>query len=397
MSSPKSSHLALISSGCCGSLLGALIGDCHGSPFEFAGRPRPKKVLDFVLKFRGNKLEEPDSETAPPPTHLPFSDDTAMTRSVAGSLIAHRGYDAVDMAKRFGSEFEKEPERGYGYNVTTVFDAINTGNYDGDIYRPAAAQFGGSGSYGNGGAMRIAPVALFQFVEASKTSSSSGDSPAERCPSVESLLRVSTDDICLNSTRLTHSNAFGIHGALLQCLAVKLALRAGLLKDGEDIDVGAFATALIDAMREVEGREASEPKCKKSKLENDHHSEEEIEEDSEEDIDFYDGDDPSNLPYAYVEKLERVQKFLSDHEKTINSNKPSRDDAFDPLRLKPVVTRLGNSVAAMGSVPTAIYCFLRSVMEENMKDGRLKIDTLAASGVNSLFKRAESCFILFKI
>jgi len=32
-----------------------------------------------------------------------------------------------------------------------------------DVYQPAAEQFNGRGSYGNGSAMRVAPVALFAF------------------------------------------------------------------------------------------------------------------------------------------------------------------------------------------------------------------------------------------
>ena len=32
-----------------------------------------------------------------------------------------------------------------------------------DVYQPAAEQFSGKGSFGNGSAMRVAPVALFAY------------------------------------------------------------------------------------------------------------------------------------------------------------------------------------------------------------------------------------------
>ena len=395
MSSKSNLHPALLSR-CTGSLLGALIGDCHGSPFEFAGRPHPKRVLDHLLQYHG---EKPGSDW-PDASPLPFSDDTAMTRSVAASLVTRGGYDALDMAKRFGSEYEREPDRGYGFNVTTVFDAFNSGQFEQDIYGPAAAQFGGSGSYGNGGAMRIAPVALFQYVKASSDLASRQPS-MDGCPSLQSLLSVPSDDICVNSTRLTHSNSFGIHGALLQCFAVKLALRAGLLKEGNKLDVDAYVSSLIEAMREVEGKEDDEQKSKKARVDEENRSvvtkEDEVEEDEEDDdegYNFYSGDNPSNLPYAYVEKLEEVKQFLKDHEASLRAEKPSptRNNASDPLMLKRVTTRLGNSVAALGSVPVAIYCFLRSVIEESQKEEQLMINKLTTLG--ELHNQAANHFSL---
>jgi len=53
-----------------------------------------------------------------------------------------------------------EPSRGYGGNVVTVFESLKLENCQ-DPYGPAERQFEGKGSYGNGGAMRISPGALF--------------------------------------------------------------------------------------------------------------------------------------------------------------------------------------------------------------------------------------------
>lgn len=63
---------------------------------------------------------------------------------------------------RFSSSYYSQPWRGYGQNVVDVFATLRGGNFR-DPFGPAALQFNGSGSYGNGGAMRIAPTALFGF------------------------------------------------------------------------------------------------------------------------------------------------------------------------------------------------------------------------------------------
>ncbi len=63
---------------------------------------------------------------------------------------------------RFVSEYFEEPNRGYGANVGAVFHSLRTDECR-NPHDPASKQFGGSGSYGNGGAMRIAPAALFGY------------------------------------------------------------------------------------------------------------------------------------------------------------------------------------------------------------------------------------------
>lgn len=58
------------------------------------------------------------------------------------------------------SEYCKQPKRGYGENVVNVFSALKGSDFE-DVFLPAKLQFNGTGSYGNGAAMRIAPIALF--------------------------------------------------------------------------------------------------------------------------------------------------------------------------------------------------------------------------------------------
>lgn len=56
--------------------------------------------------------------------------------------------------------FNQKINRGYGTHVRTVFSKLKESNYE-DVFKPAKEQFNGSGSFGNGGAMRMAPIALF--------------------------------------------------------------------------------------------------------------------------------------------------------------------------------------------------------------------------------------------
>ena len=65
----------------------------------------------------------------------------------------------IYLLNSFVKEYYEEPLRGYGGNVINVFEQLKADNCK-DPHGPAKKQFGGSGSYGNGGAMRISPAAL---------------------------------------------------------------------------------------------------------------------------------------------------------------------------------------------------------------------------------------------
>jgi len=74
-------------------------------------------------------------------------------------VLSISAYEVV-LCGRFVEEFLKEPNRGYGGNVITVFESLRHEKCQ-NPYGPAERQFDGKGSYGNGGAMRISPGALF--------------------------------------------------------------------------------------------------------------------------------------------------------------------------------------------------------------------------------------------
>ncbi|XP_067867420.1 ADP-ribosylhydrolase ARH3 isoform X2 [Heterodontus francisci] len=131
-------------------MTGALLGDCIGGEFEGKELVRMQDVIEAVRALEEHRQEEGS---------LAYSDDTAMTRCVAQSLITKQDFDEVDMAKRFAEEYKEHPNRGYGSGVIRVFKKLLSPNCN-DVFKPAREQFKGKGSYGNGGAMRIAPIAL---------------------------------------------------------------------------------------------------------------------------------------------------------------------------------------------------------------------------------------------
>lgn len=148
-----------------------------------------------------------------------------MTISICKCLIDKPAVDFKHMASLFVQKYYKEPKRGYGANVVQVFDKLRQSKLQ-DIYKPASEQFCGSGSYGNGGAMRIAPLALYFH------------------NNYDGMIQAAE-----NATRLTHTNKLAIHGALLQCFAITQAVEAN---PKEKIDVEHFCSQLLCKMESIE-------------------------------------------------------------------------------------------------------------------------------------------------
>lgn len=154
-----------------------------------------------------------------------------MTKCIVKSLIANKDVDATDLAKRFVTEYGNSPRRGYGPNVTVVFEKLLLSKFA-DPFGPAKEQFDGRGSHGNGAAMRIAPVSLLYHSDQSKL--------------IEKVKTVSS---------ITHSHKLGINGAILQSLAIRKCL---LMHPEEKLDVQNFTTELINEMKEIEKDETRE-------------------------------------------------------------------------------------------------------------------------------------------
>lgn len=121
------------------SLEGLSIGDAFGERFF---HPRAVAVI-------GHRI------VPKPPWH--HTDDTAMACSIVEVLAHAERIDQDMLAERFAARFTAEPNRGYGGGAMQLLSAIARGA---DWRQAARALFGG-GSFGNGGAMRAAPIGAY--------------------------------------------------------------------------------------------------------------------------------------------------------------------------------------------------------------------------------------------
>ncbi|POX59679.1 hypothetical protein C3492_30805 [Streptomyces sp. Ru62] len=82
-----------------------------------------------------------------------WTDDTEMACSVVAVLATHRRIDQDALARSFAEHHDFD--RGYGPAVNRLLRLVREGE---DWRRLAAGLFNGQGSWGNGAAMRIAPL-----------------------------------------------------------------------------------------------------------------------------------------------------------------------------------------------------------------------------------------------
>ncbi len=131
---------------CIGAMLGAACGDILGANVEFLTRDEIRLQYGRVLEFL-------DSDWRP---FGRYTDDTEMTLALATSLVRCGALDAADCARAYAEFFVSEPGRGYGPGVSKILESLRLGA----DYRHTGRAVYPEGSYANGGAMRIAPVAL---------------------------------------------------------------------------------------------------------------------------------------------------------------------------------------------------------------------------------------------
>ncbi|ARF64717.1 hypothetical protein B1H20_27480 [Streptomyces violaceoruber] len=117
------------------SLRGLSVGDALGSQF-FVPANYP------LLKQR-----------ALPPGPWQWTDDTEMACSVLAVLAAHHRVDQDALTRSFAEHHDFD--RGYGPAVNRMLRLVREG---GDWRELSSALFNGQGSWGNGSAMRIAPL-----------------------------------------------------------------------------------------------------------------------------------------------------------------------------------------------------------------------------------------------
>ena len=86
-----------------------------------------------------------------------WTDDTHMALSIVEILREYGRIDQDALARSFTKRFTMEPYRGYGGGAKKLLGRIASG----DDWRTASVQLFGGGSYGNGAAMRAAPIGGF--------------------------------------------------------------------------------------------------------------------------------------------------------------------------------------------------------------------------------------------
>ena len=165
------------------SLAGLSVGDAFGESF-FARR---EQVVEMVLANR------------PAPAPWRWTDDTAMAISIVEELGIHQSIDGDRLARRFAARHASEPVRGYGAGAHELLSRIAQG----ESWRTASRNlFRGSGSFGNGAAMRAAPIGAYFASELDEVVAQAG-----------------------RSAEVTHAHPEGIAGAVAVAVAAAQAWR----------------------------------------------------------------------------------------------------------------------------------------------------------------------------
>ncbi len=164
-----------------GGVIGAFLGDALGKEVE--GR---KRLPEESIK----EIESPgyvwDGD---------YTDDTEMMISIMETLL-EREFDPELLAQKFVENYHSY--RGYGRGAKKVIRLLKEGHSWSEV---AKLSFPG-GSFGNGAAMRIAPIGLFYFYD-------------------ENLLIKNA----ILSSIITHYHPLGVEGGVLMAYAISMALK----------------------------------------------------------------------------------------------------------------------------------------------------------------------------
>lgn len=170
-----------------GSLLGTFVGDALGMPVE--------GLAPGAISYRHGVVRDMLEARLGKGT---YTDDTEMAIAVAGSLVAHRGFDGAHMAAALTAGLDRV--RGYGRGTLEALDRVAAGV----PWQRAGAHIYGSGSFGNGSAARAGPVGLLLH---------------RNVPEAMETARAQSD--------ITHSHPLGRAGAAVMAAGVALAVRWG--------------------------------------------------------------------------------------------------------------------------------------------------------------------------
>lgn len=123
------------------SLLGLWVGDAFGSYFEMWRATINRRYI---------------SRRTMPQEVWKYTDDTEMALSIFVMLNDFGTINQAVLAKKFAERYDKS--RGYGNGAMKLMKRIANGE---DWRIASKDMFGGEGSFGNGGAMRVAPIGAY--------------------------------------------------------------------------------------------------------------------------------------------------------------------------------------------------------------------------------------------
>ncbi|MCW5211811.1 ADP-ribosylglycohydrolase family protein [Desulfobulbus sp. TB] len=161
----------------CGAVLASALGDAFGAPYE--GGVLEQMLWRMLGRQKGKRR---------------WTDDTQMSVDVIESLLVCNRVEQDDFAQRFAHSYRWS--RGYGPGAAKLLKRIRQGEHWQLAHRAIYA----NGSFGNGGAMRAAPVGLFYGTE-------------EREKLIQAVQA---------ATFITHAHPVGQDGAVLIALTVAL-------------------------------------------------------------------------------------------------------------------------------------------------------------------------------
>ena len=167
-----------------GCLLGLTVGDALGARFE-------GQAAYWITR----KYTSPQQLVENPPTkELYYTDDAQMMIGIAEALCEDGCIQEETLCQKFVANYV--PSRGYARGARKVLKAME----EGKDYRKIASSYFEGGSYGNGSAMRVAPIGFFYHNDLEKVMENAH---------ISSLP--------------THTHPLGIEGAQLLAIAVAVA------------------------------------------------------------------------------------------------------------------------------------------------------------------------------
>lgn len=158
---------------------------------RFDGVDDDEFVIEQIISMREVPVRPP----------WPWTDDTHMALGIVQTLHEHDSIEQDALAFHFGRNYRREPGRGYGPAMQRLLPLLAEGA---SWQENATALFHGSGSFGNGAAMRAAPIGAYF---------------ADDLHAVAEQARLASE--------ITHAHDEGIAGGMAVALAAGIAAQSG--------------------------------------------------------------------------------------------------------------------------------------------------------------------------